>query len=367
MNVCESRGINMYDVVIVGGGPSGATLARLLNRDLRVLIIEKRDLGQDYNKGFTKCCGGLLAPDAQKVLAQLGLGVPKEVLVGPQLFTVKTIDYDNIINRYYQRHYININREKFDRWLFSLIPAKVTRSHKSILKDIEEEDNGDLRVTYTCNGELKKVKTHHLVGADGGFSKVRKHIDPHCSIKKYASIQEWYEVNEAMPYFTTIFDQRITDFYSWTIPKENMLIIGSAIPYRDHVNEKFNLLKEKLRKEGFPLTKCVKREGSFIIRPERLNAIQTGKKNIFLIGEAAGFISPSSAEGFSYAMRSGAYLADVMNKDIQNCTPNQYRIKCRKLYQNIRIKNAKSIVMYQPLIRKMVMKAGILSMKVRRK
>ena len=34
----------------------------------------------------------MIAPDAQQMLAKLGLGVPLEVLVGPQLFTVRTID-----------------------------------------------------------------------------------------------------------------------------------------------------------------------------------------------------------------------------------------------------------------------------------
>ena len=107
----------MYDFVIIGAGPAGSTLARILDRNFKTLIIDKRNLAE--SSGFTreKCCGGLLAPAAQKALARQGLGVPKDVLEAPQTFSVKSVDNDNGLIRYYQRHYININREKFDRWL----------------------------------------------------------------------------------------------------------------------------------------------------------------------------------------------------------------------------------------------------------
>ena len=38
-------------------------------------------------------CGGLLAPDAGGV-GKMGLAVPTDVLVDPQLFLVRTIDFD---------------------------------------------------------------------------------------------------------------------------------------------------------------------------------------------------------------------------------------------------------------------------------
>lgn len=35
------------------------------------------------NNLTNKCCGGLLSPDVQKMIAKLGLGIPKDILVGP--------------------------------------------------------------------------------------------------------------------------------------------------------------------------------------------------------------------------------------------------------------------------------------------
>ena len=131
----------MYDIAIIGAGPAGATLARLLAKDYKVLLLERRQLIKPVEGCFEKCCGGLIAPDAQQMLAKLGLGVPKEILVGPQLFTVRTIDIQNDIERYYQRHYINTDRERFDQWLVSLIPTAVDTSLRGLVQGVSVEQD----------------------------------------------------------------------------------------------------------------------------------------------------------------------------------------------------------------------------------
>ena len=53
----------MYDVAIIGAGPAGATLARLLSPRLRVLLADRRRLDGPFTEGsLSKPCGGLLAP-----------------------------------------------------------------------------------------------------------------------------------------------------------------------------------------------------------------------------------------------------------------------------------------------------------------
>lgn len=350
----------MYDIVIVGGGPAGATLARLLKRTYKILLLDKR-LFNNKDRQIVKCCGGLLAPDAQKVIAQLGLGVPKETLVGPQLFTVRTLDFDNQIERYYQRHYINVDREMFDQWLVDLIPANVKKELGVTYKSFEEKSDGSIDVTYARDGRQYKVNTQYLVGADGGASLTRKKIMNNDPIQRYASIEEWYRIKPVMPYFTTIFDSDITDFYSWTIPKEEYVIVGSAIPFREKVNSKFQLLKEKLVHLGFKLDDLKCRQGAYILRPTSTRHLVLGKNNTFLLGESAGFISPSSAEGFSYAMRSAIALSNAFNNSKTDILKT-YGHHCRKLRTNIMAKNMKSPFMYDTLLRKAVMHSGVLSM-----
>ena len=75
----------MYDVAIVGAGPAGSTLARLIGRRYRVLLVDRHRLDAPFVPGtLGKPCGGLLAPAAQRELARQGLGVPADVISGPR-------------------------------------------------------------------------------------------------------------------------------------------------------------------------------------------------------------------------------------------------------------------------------------------
>lgn len=352
----------MYDIVIVGAGPAGATLARLLGKKFKILIIDKRQLFDMNSKSkIEKCCGGLLAPDAQQILARFGLGIPQKILVGPQLFTVRTIDIQNNIEQYYQRHYINVDREEFDKWLVSLIPPEVNVICEAIFKKFEIA-NDNIKVQYIQQGRELTICTKILVGADGAFSTVRRKISPdHPTPKTYISIQEYYKADTSLPYFSAIFDHDITDFYSWTIPKNDLLVLGTAVMPKNKPYEKFIMLKEKLISRGFEFGPCVKRNGSYLLRPEKLDQIYLGKSNVALIGEAAGWISPSSAEGLSYSFRSAYALANAIQQNPDNIIEEYYR-NTNKLRLNIKWKNLKSPFMYNTFLRKMAMKSGLMSM-----
>lgn len=354
----------MYDIAIIGAGPAGSTLARLVSKKYKVLLIDKRELGTPPGeKGIVKCCGGLVAPDAQKAIAELGLGLPKNVIVGPQLFAVRTIDFKSCIERYYQRFYINIDRERFDRWLVSLIPDNIDKRFGCMLKSFAVEQDSSI-ITFSHNGKVYKEKARLLVGADGAFSTVRRKLNMDVPESgKYISIQEWFETDVDIPYFSAIFDEDVTDFYSWTIPKEKLMIVGSAIPMGDDAISKFELLKKKMGKFGFCLGKCVKREGAGILRPNSLSHLITGNKNVALIGEAGGWISPSSAEGLSYGFRSAVALAKSLENGLENFN-GQYSKNMLDLKVSILLKNLKSPFMYNDLLRKIVMKSGLLSVDV---
>lgn len=353
----------MYDVIIVGGGPAGATLARLIGKDYKVLVLERRDFQENHEYNRVKSCGGLIAPDAQLMLAKFGLGVPKSVLMSPQLFAVRVLDFDNSNERYYQRNYINIDREGFDKWLASLIPSQVNIIYNCIYKSYNITNDG-VTVKFIYNGKEYEEKTKIIVGADGAFSKVRKQgFSNYPNPNIYISMQEWFKTDCHLDYYGAIFDREITDFYSWTIPKEDLLIVGSALKPNGNVHKNFQLLKEKLKSKGFKLENSIKIEGTHLLRPKNSNQICTGNNQIALIGEAAGFISPSSAEGLSYAFRSSLALAKALREDFFKFDI-LYGSYTKSLLWNIRMKNMKIPAMYNKHLRNLIMKTGLLSVKV---
>ncbi|TEB11213.1 putative oxidoreductase [Pelotomaculum sp. FP] len=354
----------MYDITIIGAGPAGATLARLLGSKYKVLVLDRRELISPREGSFEKCCGGLIAPDAQRMLGKLGLGVPGEVLVGPQLFTVRTIDVQNKMERYYQRHYINIDREKFDSWLVSLIPSTVDIRCGVLFKSYEM-DGRKIDISFQFDGKRYTEKTKFLVGADGANSLLRRQLTGSTFQKTYITVQEWFSVKQNQPYYSAIFDNDISDFYSWSIPKDNFLIVGAAITPKENVSRKFDLLKKRMINLGFELNESNKKNGAFLLRPQNAKQIFIGRDNVLLIGEAAGWISPTSAEGLSYAFRSAIALADSIDANSESPI-SEYHKNTKGLRLNIFQKNLKSPFMYNTLIRKMVMKSGLSSMSIRK-
>ncbi len=354
----------MYDIAIIGAGPAGSTLARLLAGRYKILLIDKRQLIEcPESNSSIKCCGGLLAPDAQGMLSKMGLGLPKNVLVDPQLFVVRAIDVRQKTERYYQRYYINIDRQKFDRWLLSMVPSSVDLRLGCRFKSYKYE-NGCFTLTLVQNNKSHIEHAGILVGADGASSRVRKCAVPDRTFPKaYLGLQQWVQADHQLPYFSTMFDSEITDYYCWTIPKEDQLIIGAALYPRQDVSGKFELLKNKLRDYGFTFGKPVRRKAAFILRPVKTKQISTGTRGIALVGEAAGWISPSSAEGLSYAFKSALILAEVLRKTPDGFEKRYYH-KTRNLRRNILLKNIKSHFIYDPWLRKIVMRTGLNSMTV---
>lgn len=351
----------MYDLVIVGAGPAGSTLARLLGNEKKVLIIDKREMAVPFSGGLEKCCGGLLAPDAQEMLARFGLGLPKSVMMGPQLFAVRAMDLASGGERYYPRHYINVDREAFDRWLVSLLPQETECCWGA--RFLGYRQTGDsLRVSYRKRGKLFEAQTRLLVGADGARSRVR-HLLGATTPPRYIALQEWFESSEPLPYFTSVFDPDITDFYAWLIPKEGALIVGAAIPAHLDFTAKFTLLKEKLRERGFALSNSLHRQGTALLRPLVGRGLYCGTEGIILIGEAAGWISPSSAEGISYAFKSALALARALAKGTEGSL-GRYRRGTRSLALIIWGKTAKCPAIYWPFIRQLALSSGLLSINI---
>lgn len=399
------------DILIIGGGPAGATLARALPGHLKVLVAD----GRPDNPPFPhKPCGGLLAPDAQACLFHMGLAMPREVMVSRQPFGVRVVDFKTGRERCFQRHYLNMNRERFDRWLLSLALEKENVSYLKKKFHTFRQHPDHVSVSLSGGGT---VRCKFLVGADGASSGVAWRLKregreagnassmnrnsladgrPFFSLRKalfsprrYLAMQEWFTVKDSPAEFGAYFHPAITDYYSWSIPKDNLLLIGAALPWpgedgrgsgvkKGDAKHRFEFLKNELVKRGFDLSRSEHKESCAILKPAPLQPFSPGEGRVALVGEAACLISPSSAEGLSFAMRSAMSLAKAFHGACPLRPPtsphaesaddgskygsrllSKYLDYLAPLERSLRLKAVKANGIYNPLLRNIALCTGV--------
>ena len=203
------------------------------------------------------------------------------------------------------------------------------------------------------------MRARLVVGADGAGSTVRRLAYPHePAPERYSAVQAVYDAGASDPFYGAIFDESLTDFYGWTIPKGGTIAVGAAFPAGGGVPERFDALVAKLRESGFRFGRELSRSSAQISRPTRPGHLFVGRGRVLLTGEAAGFISPSSAEGISYALRSGAELAGALEGGLEGAT-SRYVSAAWPLALNVAMKAVKGSAIYGAGMRRLIMRSGI--------
>jgi flavin-dependent dehydrogenase len=135
-------------------------------------------------------------------------------------------------------------------------------------------------------------------------------------------------------------------------------LVGAAFPTGDDVPACFDRFVERVRAHGFRFGSELSREAAMILRPASPAHVYLGSGSVVLVGEAAGLISPSSAEGISYAMRSGRVLAGALEMGLDNVAHRYHRMAA-PLVADVSARVLKSSAVYTPFIRRILMTTGI--------
>lgn len=242
--------LEKYEITVIGAGPAGTSFLKHLCKDLKnnTLLIEKEKLPRKNTREAE------LVEETIEILKKEYKKIPKYIFSQPKFIDIYYVDFDNKIKVYEKRNLWNINREKFDFWLFQ--KAKVNNILTGKVIEIKKLQNEYL-IKVKSKNSLKRIKTKYIIGADGPLSITRKFLG-YKKIKYYFGYQEWVNFSFSEKYMYFIYDRKISKFYSWVIPKENATVIGVALLPKE--KNTIKLFKEKMKKYFHIFGKVIKKK-----------------------------------------------------------------------------------------------------------
>lgn len=289
-----------YDTIVVGAGPAGIMAALHAAERGDVLLVESAKLPRD------KSCGGMIHSLTRDALAGYG-AIPDDIILAPRRVHFRYVDWDRGIRKATNLEFVNVERAGFDAWLLSLLPASVEIADSCSVKAIALSADGVL-LRCSCDDAPVEVRCANLVGADGARSSVRRALGAN-EVGSYVTLQDYVALDsEIEPFFDCVYMRNIGDSfaYAYVVPKGDRAIVGSVFyPKTKRPWEKQAQVLDTLRTSMPQLGDSVKREACAALYLRGPQDVSTGSGRVLLAGEAGGFMSPTSGEGISYAVRSG--------------------------------------------------------------
>lgn len=318
--VTDRPALDRYDTIVAGAGPAGVMAALHAAERGPVLLVDSASLPRD------KSCGGMLHEFTQEFLAPFG-GIPDDIILSPNHVNFRYVDWDRRIRKPTGLRFVNVDRAGFDGWLVSLLPPGVEVLGGCGVYSFEQDADGVTVTLKTANGPLI-VGCENLIGADGARSTVRRSLGIGAATS-YVTLQDYVELRGELPlYFDCIYMRDIGDCfaYAYVVPKGDRAIVGSVFyPKTKRPWEKQDLALGILRSAIPELGDSVKREACAALYLRSADDVVPGRGRVLLAGEAGGFMSPTSGEGISYALRSGLAAGRAVGGNRPDAALETYR------------------------------------------
>ena len=309
--------MQLFDIIICGGGPSGSTCAlALAGSGLKVAVIEKASFPRN------KVCGDAIAPYISKVLNTIHPKY-KDAL---RDFTGKAeMDTGRAVAP--NEKYIDITsgetgfmvtRMEWDNFLYKLAAAEnnITWFLDHEITDVTV-DPGLKQATVTASGNTFKSKI--VIGCDGAHSITNKKLTgTQPDLKHYSgAVRAYYKNVKDIPgkTYELHFIKGILPGYFWIFPlKNNMANVGVCIPSSVISKRRINLrhTMEDIINNN-PAIKPRFEDAELIGKIEGYGLPLGSRKTIIsgdhfmLCGDAASLIDPATGEGIGQSMISGRY------------------------------------------------------------